>query len=78
MLGIRAADMLEDLDEHLNALDQPGLRGAEGPGPGQDRGVRADRTIDPAHLFPIVGDDVTAFGEQFGVDWTRTAGKQAR
>ena len=36
------------------------------------------RTIDPAHLCPIVGDDVTAFGEQFGVDWTRTAGKQAR
>jgi hypothetical protein len=36
------------------------------------------RTIDPAHLVPIVGDAITAFGEQLGVDWTRTAGKQAR
>jgi hypothetical protein len=29
-------------------------------------------------LVPTVGDDVTAFGESFGVDWTRTAGTQAR
>jgi hypothetical protein len=36
------------------------------------------RTIDPAHLVPTIGDDVTGFCEQFGVDWTRTAGKQAR
>jgi hypothetical protein len=33
---------------------------------------------DLAHFVPTIGDDVTAFREQFGVDWTRTAGKQAR
>jgi hypothetical protein len=33
---------------------------------------------DLAHFVPTIGDDVTAFREQFGVDWTQTAGKQAR
>jgi hypothetical protein len=40
--------------------------------------VRADPNHRPAPFVPTIGDDVTAFGEQFGIDWTRTAGKQAR
>jgi hypothetical protein len=35
-------------------------------------GYELTRTIDPVHFVPTIGDDVTAFREQFGVDWTRT------
>jgi hypothetical protein len=70
--------MLEDLDEHLNARGI-GLVFAELKDPVRAKIERYEltRTIDPAHFFPTIGDDVTAFREQFGVDWTRTAGKRA-
>ena len=74
-----AADMLEDLDEVLNAqgislvfaeLKDPVRRKIEQ--------YELTRTIDPAHFFPTVGAAAAAFREQFGADWTRTAGKEAR
>jgi high affinity sulfate transporter 1 len=74
-----AADMLEDLDEALNAqgislvfaeLKDPVRRKIEQ--------YELTRTIDPAHFFPTVGAAAAAFREQFGADWTRTAGKEAR
>jgi hypothetical protein len=71
--------MLEELDEHLNAHGIS-LVFAELKVPVRAKveGYELTRPIDPAHFFPTIGDDVTAFREQFGVDWTRTAGKQAR
>ncbi|HVG65234.1 MAG TPA: sulfate permease [Actinomycetota bacterium] len=74
-----AADMLEDLDEALNTqgislvfaeLKDPVRRKIEQ--------YELTRTIDPAHFFPTVGAAAAAFREQFGADWTRTAGKEAR
>ena len=50
-----AADLLEDLDEALNAAaDQPGLRRVEGPGPPEDRAVRSDPHDRPE---PLLSDD---------------------
>ena len=71
--------MLEDLDEHLNARGIS-LVFAELKDPVRAKIERYEltRTIDPAHFFPTIGDAVTAFRDQFGVDGTRTAGKQAR
>ena len=74
-----AADMLEQLDETLNAqgislvfaeLKDPVRRKIEQ--------YELTRTIDPAHFFPTIGAAAAAFREQFGADWTRTAGKEAR
>jgi high affinity sulfate transporter 1 len=74
-----AADMLEDLDEALNTqgislvfaeLKDPVRRKIEQ--------YELTRTIDPAHFFPTIGAAAAAFREQFGADWTRTAGKEAR
>ena len=73
-----AADMLEDLDEALNTqgislvfaeLKDPVRRKIEQ--------YELTRTIDPAHFFPTIGAAAAAFREQFGADWTRTAGKEA-
>ena len=48
-----ASDMLEDLDEALNAAGhQPGIRRAQGPGTGQDRALRADPHDRPTPLLP--------------------------
>ena len=71
--------MLEDLDKHLNARGIS-LVFADRKDPVRARTKRYEltRTIDPAHFVPTIGDAVTALREQFGVDWTRTAGKQAR
>jgi len=73
-----AADMLEDLDEALNAKGVS-LVFAELKDPVREKIERYEltRTIDPAHFFPTVGAAVAAFREQFGADWTPTAGKQA-
>jgi high affinity sulfate transporter 1 len=73
-----AADMLEDLDEALNAKGVS-LVFAELKDPVREKIERYEltRTIDPAHFFPTVGAAVAAFREQFGADWTLTAGKQA-
>ena len=74
-----AADMLEDLDEDLNA-EGISLVFAEMKDPVREKIERYEltRTIDPAHFFPTVGAAVAAFREQFGADWTPAAGKQAR
>ena len=74
-----AADMLEDLDEALNAQGIS-LVFAEMKDPVRRKIERYEltRTIDPAHFFPTIGAAAAAFREQFGADWTRTAGKEAR
>jgi high affinity sulfate transporter 1 len=72
-----AADMLEDLDEALNAQGIS-LVFAEMKDPVREKIERYEltRTIDPAHFFPTVGAAVAAFREQFGADWAPAAGKQ--
>jgi high affinity sulfate transporter 1 len=74
-----AADMLEDLDEALNAQGIS-LVFADMKDPVREKVERYEltRTIDPAHFFPTVGAAVAAFQEQFGADWTPAGGKQAR
>jgi high affinity sulfate transporter 1 len=74
-----AADMLEDLDEALNAKGIS-LVFADMKDPVREKIERYEltRTIDPAHFFPTVGAAVAAFQEQFGADWTPAGGKQAR
>jgi MFS superfamily sulfate permease-like transporter len=74
-----AADMLEDLDEALNAKGIS-LVFADMKDPVREKIERYEltRTIDPAHFFPTVGAAVAAFQEQFGADWTPADGKQAR
>jgi high affinity sulfate transporter 1 len=74
-----AADMLEDLDEALNAKGIS-LVFAELKDPVREKIERygLTRTIDPAHFFPTVGAAVAAFRDQFGADWVSAAGTQAR
>jgi high affinity sulfate transporter 1 len=74
-----AADMLEDLDEALNAQGIS-LVFADMKDPVREKVERYEltRTIDPAHFFPTVGAAVAAFQDQFGADWVSAAGKQAR
>jgi high affinity sulfate transporter 1 len=74
-----AADMLEDLDEALNAQGIS-LVFADMKDPVREKIERYEltRTIDPAHFFPTVGAAVAAFQDQFGADWAPAAGKQAR
>jgi high affinity sulfate transporter 1 len=74
-----AADMLEDLDEALNAQGTS-LVFADMKDPVREKIERYEltRTIDPAHFFPTVGAAVAAFREQFGADWAPAGGKQGR
>jgi high affinity sulfate transporter 1 len=74
-----AADMLEDLDEALNARGIS-LVFADMKDPVREKIERYEltRTIDPAHFFPTVGAAVAAFQDQFGADWVSAAGEQAR
>jgi high affinity sulfate transporter 1 len=74
-----AADMLEDLDEALNAQGIS-LVFADMKDPVREKIERYEltRTIDPAHFFPTVGAAVAAFQDQFGADWVSAPGKQAR
>ena len=74
-----AADMLEDLDEALNAKGIS-LVFADMKDPVREKIERygLTRTIDPAHFFPTVGAAVAAFQDQSGADWSPTPGKQAR
>jgi MFS superfamily sulfate permease-like transporter len=74
-----AADMLEDLDEALNAQGIS-LVFAELKDPVRQKIERYEltRTIDPTHFFPTVGAAVAAFRERFGADWAPTADKQPR
>jgi MFS superfamily sulfate permease-like transporter len=66
-----AADMLEDLDEGLNARGIS-LVFAEMKDPVRrkiDR-YQLTRTIDPAHFFPTVEDAVAAYQATTGAEWT--------
>jgi high affinity sulfate transporter 1 len=74
-----AADMLEDLDEALNAQGIS-LVFADMKDPVREKVERygLTRTIDPAHFFPTVGAAVATFQDQFGADWAPATGKQAR
>jgi high affinity sulfate transporter 1 len=74
-----AADMLEDLDEALNAKGIS-LVFAEMKDPVREKIERYEltRTIDPTHFFPTVGAAAAAYREQFGADWAPAAGKQVR
>jgi MFS superfamily sulfate permease-like transporter len=65
-----AADMLEELDEALNAQGIS-LVVADMKDPARAKIERYEliRTIDPAHFFPTVGAAVAAFQDQFGADW---------
>jgi high affinity sulfate transporter 1 len=65
-----AADMLEDLDEELNAAGIS-LVFAEMKTPVQTKIQRYEltRTIDPAHFFPTVDDAVRAYQARTGARW---------
>jgi high affinity sulfate transporter 1 len=74
-----AADMLQDLDEALNArgislvfaeLKDPVRRKIERYG--------LTRTIDPRHFFPTVGDAVAAFRRETGAEWAAGPGQDRR
>jgi len=71
-----ASDVLEDLDEALNAqgislvfaeLKDPVRRKIERYG--------LTRTIDPRHFFPTVGAAVAAFRRETGADWPAGTGE---
>jgi high affinity sulfate transporter 1 len=66
-----ASDVLEDLDEALNAQGIS-LVFAELKGPVRDKIERygLTRTIDPRHFFPTVGSAVAAFRQMTGAEWT--------
>ncbi|MER6112326.1 SulP family inorganic anion transporter [Streptomyces hirsutus] len=66
-----AADVLEELDEHLNAQDVH-LVFAELKDPVRRKIERygLTRTIDPRHFFPTVEAAVAAFRLRTGAEWT--------
>ncbi len=67
-----AADMLETLDEALNARGVS-LVFAELKDPvrGKIERYELTRTIDPAHFFPTLDAAVEAYRAQHGAEWTR-------
>ena len=66
-----ASDVLEDLDEALNAQGIS-LVFAELKDPVRDKIERygLTRTIDPRHFFPTIESAVAAFRQQTGAEWT--------
>jgi high affinity sulfate transporter 1 len=74
-----AADMLEDLDEELNAQGVS-LVFAEMKTPVQNKIERYEltRTIDPAHFYPTIDDAVAAFQARTGAEWTAAPDLQDR
>ena len=66
-----ASDVLEDLDEALNAQGTS-LVFAELKDPVRDKIERygLTRTIDPRHFFPTLESAVTAFRQETGTEWT--------
>jgi high affinity sulfate transporter 1 len=71
-----AADVLEDMDEELNAqgislvfaeLKDPVRRKIERYG--------LTRTIDPGHFFPTIGAAVKAFRQETGAEWPAVTGE---
>ena len=71
-----AADMLEDLDEWLNAHDVS-LVFAEMKDPVREKIERYEltRTIDPRHFFPTVDAAVAAYEAEFGGRWQPAEGE---
>jgi len=65
-----ASDVLEDLDEELNAQGIS-LVFAELKDPVRDKIERygLTRTIDPRHFFPTIEAAIAAFREETGADW---------
>src|SRR6516225_10212922 len=66
-----ASDMLEDLDEALNA-QQTSLVFAELKDPVRAKIERygLTRTIDPRHFYPTIESAVQAYREETGAEWT--------
>ena len=66
-----ASDVLEELDEALNAQGIS-LVFAELKDPVRDKIERygLTRTIDPRHFFPTIETAVTAFRVETGAEWT--------
>ena len=69
-----ASDVLEDLDEALNA-DGISLVFAELKDPVRRKIERygLTRTIDPRHFYPTIESAITAFRHQTGAEWTAAA-----
>jgi MFS superfamily sulfate permease-like transporter len=69
-----AADMLEDLDEAINAKGVA-LVFAEMKDPVRAKLERygLTQTIDPRHFFPTLDAAIAAFREETGADWTRAS-----
>ena len=66
-----AADMLEELDEELNAQGiQLVFAELKSPVRAKIDRYQLTRTIDPAHFFPTVDDAVAAYEAQTGAQWT--------
>ncbi len=74
-----AADMLEDLDEWLNARGVS-LVFAEMKNPVRTKIERYEltRTIDPGHFFPTIDAAVEAYQAEFGEEWRTPQGPQGR
>jgi MFS superfamily sulfate permease-like transporter len=74
-----AADMLEDLDETLNAQGMS-LVFAEMKDPVRRKIERygLTRTIDPTHFFPTLDAAIAAFRNESGADWSPTSEGDAR
>jgi MFS superfamily sulfate permease-like transporter len=74
-----AADVLEDLDEELNAKGIS-LVFAEMKDPVREKidRYKLTRTIDPAHFFPTVEDAVAAYQDDTGADWVKPTDVGAR
>jgi len=67
-----ASDMLEDLDEALNA-DGISLVFAELKDPVRHKIERygLTRTIDPRHFYPTIESAVAAFRQETGTEWSK-------
>jgi high affinity sulfate transporter 1 len=73
-----ASDVLEDLDEELNAQGIS-LVFAELKDPvrGKIERYGLTRTIDPRHFFPTIGDAIEAFRHETGADWPAVTGERS-
>jgi MFS superfamily sulfate permease-like transporter len=73
-----ASDVLEDLDEELNAQGIS-LVFAELKDPVRKKIERygLTRTIDPRHFFPTIGDAIEAFRHETGADWPAVTGERS-
>ena len=73
-----AADMLEDLDEELNARGiSLVFAGMKDPVRRKINRYGLTRTIDPAHFYPTLDAAVDAYRELTGADWVGDAAPKA-